>query len=311
MIFAHRQVASLQSAGVVCETFLLGSRTSPWVLAKEWRRLRQTIRHFRPDLLHAQYGTMTAFFAAMSARLPLVVTYRGSDLNHAPKTPWARSFAGRMLSQVAALRASQIICVSEQLKRKLWLRRRHAVVIPSAVDTGIFYPRPRDEARAELGWGSLERVVLFNAGGNPAVKRLDLAQAAVDCARRMCGDIRFVVLNGDVSPEIIPVMMNAADCLLLTSDSEGSPTVVQEALACSLPVVSVDVGDVSQRLEGVCPSRIVDRNPEDLGRAVTEILTCARRSNGGSKIRNVSCSTVAQQTICVYRSALSQDASPA
>jgi len=123
--------------------------------------------------------------------------------------------------------------------------------------------------------------------------------------------MRFVVLNGDVSPGIIPTMMNAADCLLLTSDSEGSPTVVQEALACSLPVVSVDVGDVSQRLEGVCPSRIVERNPEDLARAITEILISGQRSNGYTKIRDVSCSTVAQQTICVYRSALSQDASPA
>jgi glycosyltransferase involved in cell wall biosynthesis len=123
--------------------------------------------------------------------------------------------------------------------------------------------------------------------------------------------MRFVVLHGDVAPEIIPIMMNAADCLLLTSDSEGSPTVVQEALACSLPVVSVDVGDVRQRLEGVCPSRIVDRNPEDLGKALAEILICGRRSNGSSRVRDVSCSAVAEQTIRVYRTALSQEASPA
>src|SRR5207248_8682065 len=69
--------SSLQQVGVVCETFFLASRTSSWVLAKESRRLRKTIRLFRPDLLHAHYGTVTAFFSAVMAPVPLVVTYRG------------------------------------------------------------------------------------------------------------------------------------------------------------------------------------------------------------------------------------------
>ena len=57
-------------------------------------------------------------------------------------------------------------------------------------------------------------------------------------------------------PARVPDLMNAADCLLVTSDAEGSPTMVQEALATNLPVVSVDVGDIAERLEGVaCSSR--------------------------------------------------------
>src|SRR4051812_29430268 len=92
MIFAHRLIDSLEKAGVVCEKFLLSSRTSTSTLAKEWRRLRKTIRVFQPSLVHAQYGTMTAFFSAVSARLPLVVTYRGSDLNGTPNISRARCF---------------------------------------------------------------------------------------------------------------------------------------------------------------------------------------------------------------------------
>jgi len=77
--------------------------------------------------------------------------------------------------------------------------------------------------------------------------------------------------------------MNAADCLLVTSDAEGSPTVVQEALASNLPVVSVDVGDIPERLEGVTCSRIVARDPSALAQAVAELLDAPRRSDGRRK----------------------------
>jgi len=303
MIFARRQVTSLQQMGVVCETFFLASRTSPWILTKEWRRLRTTIRLFRPDVLHAHYGTVTALFSALSAFVPLVVTYRGSDLNPTPGASWVRCLARRLLSQLAALWASRIICVSEQLRGQLW-RRHRAVVIPSGVDTRIFCPRARNEARAQLGWGNLERVVLFNAGGEPRLKRLDLAKAALEAARAICGEIRLVTLNGNFAPEAVPILMGAADCILVTSDWEGSPNIVKEAMACDLPVVTVDAGDVRSRLAGVWPSRVVDRDPQEIGRAVAEILVEGQRSNGSSHVQDLSSAVIAERIISVYRASV-------
>jgi len=57
--------------------------------------------------------------------------------------------------------------------------------------------------------------------------------------------------------------MRATYCLL-TSLHEGSPTVVKEALACGLPVVSVDVGDVAERIEGIEGCHLAVATPEDL-----------------------------------------------
>ena len=76
----------------------------------------------------------------------------------------------------------------------------------------------------ELGWSQKERVVFFNTGKRSAVKRQDLALDALDVAKRLCGDINLVFLNGFVDPKLTLIYMNAVDCLLLTSDYKDFPT---------------------------------------------------------------------------------------
>ncbi|MGA2030813.1 MAG: glycosyltransferase, partial [Thermoguttaceae bacterium] len=279
MIFIERQIESLLAAGVVGETFHLQSRTSLGAMFRELRRMRAEIRKFQPNIVHAQYGSATAFLCVLASRRSLVVSFRGSDLNPSQDKSRVRCFASRLLSQFAALAAHRIICVSEQLVERLWWGKAKAQVIPSGIDTTTFCPRCRDAARATLDWDLKERIVLFN-GSNRPLKRPDLARAAVTVASRRCGPVRLMELDGTQPPALIPLMMNAADCLILTSDQEGSPNVVKEAIASGLPVVSRDVGDVRQRLANVAPSKLTGDTAEELGEAIAEILTCGMRSNG-------------------------------
>jgi glycosyltransferase involved in cell wall biosynthesis len=95
--------------------------------------------------------------------------------------------------------------------------------------------------------------------------------------------------------------MNAADCLLLTSDAEGSPTVVQEALATNLPVVSVDVGDVRERVRGIRHCLVTDRTPEALAAALTQVLTAGERSNGSTRSDEICSRRIADELTQVYR----------
>ena len=83
---------------------------------------------------------------------------------------------------------------------------------------------------------------------DPIGKRLDLAEAAVAFAQRTIPNLRLHVFRGTTHPDEMPLYYSAADALLMTSDYEGSPTVVKEAMACNLPVVSVDVGDMPQAI---------------------------------------------------------------
>lgn len=300
-IFAKRQVSSLQEAGVVNRVFYLFPTEH---LLPQWRKLSHEIRLFRPHLLHAHYGTMTAFLAAIGMGVPLVVTFRGSDLNPDSSVGRLRFVASRLLSQFAAARARQIVCVTAELRLRLWWGRAKATVSSGGIDLQRYPPMPRDDARRRLGWPTSTKVVLFNAGRNPRLKRIDLANKAVEVGRTIVPELRMSVLRGDVDPDTVPLMLNAADCLLVTSDSEGSPYIVKEALACNLPIVSVAVGDVPERLANVTTSRIVARNAAEIGRAIAEIVLSGQRSNGRETIADISDEAEIQRLYEVYQRAL-------
>jgi teichuronic acid biosynthesis glycosyltransferase TuaC len=305
MIFARRQAETVAREGVETSLFYLGSRTSPARLFGEWKRFRAVLKRLDPAVVHAQFGTVAALFAALaSGSLPLVVTYRGSDLNPAPKSyscsARVRAALGCVFSQLAALRAQRIVCVSRELRDRLWWRRGRVTVLPTGVDPDVFRPASRAFARLRLGWSDHERVVLFNAGHDAQVKRLDLARAAVERARRDVPRLRLEILDGSVTPAQVPEMMNASDCLLVTSAFEGSPTVVQEALACDLPIVSVEVGDIVERLRGVRDSTVASPNASVLGHALTQMVEPPRRSNGSLKVKEFSSPEIARRLKEIY-----------
>lgn len=312
MVFVRRSAQSLTAEGLEVECFYLRSRTSPMVLVSEFQRLRARIATFQPSVVHAQYGTVTAAIAALAAgELPLVITYRGGDLNpsHSARL---RSFCGRLLSQFAALRAARIVCVSRRLRERLWWRRNRTAIVPTGVDTELFRPEPRDAARSRLGWPVDQRVILFNAGHDPRIKRLDWAERAAAYARERLPGLRLVgvrleILRGDTDPNMVPALMNASDCLLITSDSEGSPAVLQEALACGLPTVSVDVGDAAERLEGVRNTRLVARDPRAIGQAVAELITVLLRTDGPERVRTLSLRETARKLHRLYAEAIGHE----
>ena len=299
MIFAKRQITSLKQAGIDFQIFYLSSTTSLMQLVRDRVRIQKQIKMFNPDLIHAHYGSMTSFFCSTLSGVPIIISFRGSDLNGSKNI---RGLVAVSLSQVAALRCSNIICVSKRLKEKLWWRKYRVTIIPDGVDPSMFKPLSRDSCRLALGWGKDEKVIVFNNGNGARVKRLDIASAAVNEALKKIKNIRLVILDGEIDPDSMPIYLNASDCLLVTSDSEGSPNIVKEALSCNLPVVSVEVGDVPEWLEKVNPSGLVSRSPDEIGDALVNILRMNKRSNGRNVIlKDVSLDAVAEQIVNVYK----------
>jgi glycosyltransferase involved in cell wall biosynthesis len=285
MIFARRQIASLERLGIENETHFIPSKDlKPLLALRSFLDLRKKIRKYDPDIVHVHYGILYSFMTAFSGCTPLVITFQGSDVNKVKSKGLFRNYYNKLLSNLSVLRAGTIICVSPNLVKNLWWRRKRTVIIPPGIDLEQFRVMDRQESRKMLNWDPDEKVILFNAN-NPLVKRLDIALATLEILKKEVPGARMEILDGSLPDETkIPVMLNASDALLICSDSEGSPTMVKEALACNCPVVGVDVGDVCERLKGVKQSIVVEKDPVSLAGALKKVLLHPEIPDGRAKL---------------------------
>ena len=261
------------------------------------------------DIIHAQYGSLTALIAHLGKKYkPLVISFGGSDLlgSAGKGLKWTiRNWITRQMGLWAANDSDCIIVKSQTLLKSLppGLHKK-TIVIPNGVDIRIFSPGNKQEARKKLGWGEGIRYVLFtpSRANNVLVKNLPLANEVLQAVNARLGSVRMEFIL-DKKPEQIAEMMNSADCLLLTSLHEGSPNVIKEAMACNLPIVTVNVGDVMERLWTVKNAYVVDSyNPELLSARVEQVLNNNERTNGIEEIKRqqLTSEDVALRIINVY-----------
>lgn len=302
--FIKRQAEFLQAAGVNVDVFHFRGKKSVTGYFRAWWALRSKLRSGKYDLVHAQYGHcgLTAF----PTRLPLVVTLRGSDILGTVSDDSGRyTLAGKVhqaLTRFVAAHADAVVMVSAHMASSLrGAKRTH--VIPSGIDFDHFRCVPRAEARGRLGLPPDERLVLFAGNPGQARKRYALAEAAVEILNRRLPARLVVAWN--VPHSDIPAYMCGCDALVFTSMQEGSPNVVKEALACNLPVVSVPIGDVAQRIAGLDGCELcVDERPQAIAAALERVLRRGQRIDGRAAVEHLSESEITRQVISVYRSVL-------
>ena len=201
----------------------------------------------------------------------------------------------------------------------------------------------RSEARQALGIADDAQIVLFAGAFDNAVKDAPLAQEAVMVLKRMISqplegvlisaEPRTIASQNDSSGMLLMLSSNnnnprfvaelelkelkgfsrvqvnhwmcAANCLLLTSKTEGSPQVIKEAMACGCPIVSVDVGDVAERVSGVEGCYVVrTREPKDIAEALLKAIAHEGKTNGRQRIQEMGLSNeqVAERLMAIYQS---------
>jgi teichuronic acid biosynthesis glycosyltransferase TuaC len=302
-VFIARQAEFLRREGVDVDLFPFRGARDPRNYLAAWKEVRSRVRRGGYDLVHAQFGQ--SGITALPKTVPLVVTYRGDDLEGIIGENGRYVPSGwilRSVSRAVARRADAAIVVSEHMKRHL-PQSVPAHVIPSGIDLELFRPQPRDALRRALGLPLEDRLVLFV--GNPALarKRFALARAAVDTLSHT-GPTRLIV-GWEMQHRQIAELMNACDALVVTSMQEGSPNSVKEALACNLPVVSVPVGDVAQRLQGVAGCELCpDDRVETIAAALGRVLERRERIDGRSAVKHLDELLLTRQLIGIYRSVL-------
>ncbi|QLG48560.1 glycosyltransferase [Natrinema halophilum] len=290
--FMTQQMAALEDRGVTFSTVSVAgdvgadtSRTPADYLRTVPKVIREAGNGY--DLIHAHYG-LTAPMALAQIRKPVVLSLWGSDV-HGPVAP---------VSRASAPFCDEVVVMSREMREVL---DRDCTVIPDGVDLEKFRPEPQDRAAKKVGWNDdgYAHDVLFPYSPAREVKNYPRAERIVTVVDNLLEHpVRLRTVSG-VDHDSVSDYMNAADALILTSHSEGSPNSIKEALACNLPVVAVDVGDVRERLSGVNPSCVCSSD-EELIQGLLEILERGERSNGREAAREVSIDRTADRMLEVY-----------
>lgn len=257
----------------------------------------------RYDIVHGHYG-LWCLAARLQWRAAVVSAFLGDDLLGTITSHGKYSQKSLLVVRVSRwlCRVSDAATVkSEQMKRAAGCVR--VVVIPDGVDFTHFYPLPRDQARALLGWDQHKYYVLF--ANNPAipVKNVALARAALRKLATRGIEAELVVLYGQPREQVMRAM-NASNALLLTSLAEGSPNVVKEAMACNIPVVATDVGDVAQVLGQTAGCSVCSSNPDELAEALEKALRHTGPTTGRRDSAHLASTVLVERVLALYRQAI-------
>lgn len=300
--FVQQQLTFLRRRGHQVDVFHFRGQKNPLNYARAWVRLRREYDPARYDVLHAHFGQSGMIL--LPRKRPLVVTFRGSDLQGVIGPKGRVTPRGRLLQHVSrfvARQADRIIVVSEHMAAFLPPGARYDV-LPSGLNLDLFKPMDRQACRRELGLPADRKLILFGGRPETARKRMPLARAAVDRVKSEF-DAELVLMN-KVPHEQMPLYHNACDVVLLTSVHEGSPNIVKEALACNVPVVSVDVGDVRERLDGVEGCVVVaEDTPEAIADGLRTVLAKDGEIAGRHRVLSLSEEKTVQRLEAIYEAA--------
>jgi len=265
--FIKDQVDALNKKGVPTDYFLINGKGIKGYFSNYFR-LKKLLSGGKYSLIHAHYG-LSGLLAVLQRRIPVVVTFHGSDVNQR---------AVYKFSKLASQLSAYNIVVEESFVKKLDLKKKYAI-LPCGVDFDTFTPLDKQTERKKLSYADDEIIILFSSSFSNKVKNYPLAKEAADKIQHA----RMIELDGYTRPEI-NALMNAADLLLLTSFSEGSPQVIKEAMSCNLPIISTGVGDVPRILANTKGNFIVGYNIDEIITAANSITRSNQRSNGRDAI---------------------------
>jgi teichuronic acid biosynthesis glycosyltransferase TuaC len=288
------QVDEMRRRGVEVDLFEFARGRNEYAPAT--RRLRSLLRRQRFDLVHAHYG-LAGWVARLAGARPLLVTFHGTDVRHHLVGHLSRRLAWRV-DLVAGVSRSLF---ADEDGRPGLPPVPGSAVLPCGPDLRRFGPQPRAEARRALGLDPDGRFLLFPANPGRPEKRHDRAAelpAACEADLLTCGSI---------DPEQMPLWINAANAVLVTSDYEGFGMAAIEALACGVPVLSTPVGIAPYALGDIdgCLSAPFDVS---IWSAVAKrhLQAPDPRVQGAARAATLSAAAMAERVIAAYRAVLAE-----
>jgi len=281
----------------------VGARRNAAAIAKAALPLARAVQTKAAiDLVDAQFFFPDGPAAAAIAKelgLPLSIKARGSDITY-----WGTLDTPRAQMKGAADAACGLLAVSEALARDMvaiGLPQDKITVHYTGLDQDRFRPLHHTQLRAQLG-GELGIALPANAplfaaigalverkGHHIAIKALSLLERDHPHARLVIvgrgeelgalqslaaglGLADRVHFTGALDHDVMPLVLSAADAMVLPTANEGLANAWVEALACGTPLVTCDVGGAREVITGDVAGRLVDRTPQAVADGMRQVL---------------------------------------
>ena len=267
------------------------------VFIKMFFTLRTVVSKYNIDIVNAEWSIPSGFIACLACRnIPVVTTLRGSDINM-----FGKRFFFRQLIKYTLNHSTRIIALADDLRGvaiEMGTDSDKIELIPSGIDMRMFRPVEKKIIRASQGIKDCFQAIFV--GNLIPLKRVDMIVRV--CARlsqryshislvivgegpehaklvKLARDEHFgnIQFTGRVEYDQMPAYMNAADVLVLPSESEGLPDVVQEAMACGITVIASNVGGL--------PELITDGVNGFLVNSEAEMEECLRQLISNPELR--------------------------
>ncbi len=301
--FVRTQAESLEKAGIEVQVLVLSGCRRKLAYAKGIYELHRLLRDKSIDILHAHYS-YAGLVARTQWKVPVVVTYHGDDVLGTVERDGRLTRMSKItiaLGKALASLVDAVVVVNAEMARRLG--RVESIIIPCEADLQMFRPVDRNQARRELQLDPGKKYLLFAADPQIPVKRFSLAAAA---ARELaCEDtsIELLVVYREPQPRLC-LYMNACDALVFPSFQEASPTIIKQAMACNLPIVATDVGDVRELIGATEGCRICEPTVQAFVAALRDTLRSFQRTKGRDCVGHLDGAVIAGKLVRVYESVL-------
>ncbi len=278
-------------------------------------RIRKIFISKKFDVIHIHFGGLNCLLSLLliGEKSLKIVTFHGTDIHGGGnlKETGLKKFIKNKVNKFFSLISIKIVdlvgLVSPNLESYL-PPKTNFFIDKLGVDDVVFNPKKYDQKKSRLKMGlSLDKkYFLFSSISNSIIKRFDIAKSIVD---KLAKEKYEILLMNNIKSNKVPNFLSACDYVLITSDKEGSPNIVREALLMNKPVFSVDCGDVSDQIKDSKSSLIISRNPQIASRQILKHLKIIEKFKQNDReiyLEKIAWRNIKEQKISIYNNLINK-----